>query len=198
VLEFDVSDPAQLPTVQAELAERWDRIDGALHAIGFAPAVCLGGTFMDATWDDVGVAVNISAYSYKALADAVLPLMTEGGSLVGLDFDATVSYPAYDWMGVAKAAFESTSPVPSPATSARGACGVNLVAAGPVKTIAAKSIPGFKDFEDACGPASPARLGCQRLVGRRQGLRGAAVGLVPADDGRDHPRGRRLPTPPAA
>ncbi|HEY8092447.1 MAG TPA: SDR family oxidoreductase, partial [Acidimicrobiales bacterium] len=74
VLEFDVSDPEQLPVIQAALAERWDRIDGALHAIGFAPAVCLGGTFMDATWDDVNVAVNISAYSYKALADAVLPL----------------------------------------------------------------------------------------------------------------------------
>jgi meromycolic acid enoyl-[acyl-carrier-protein] reductase len=154
VLEFDVSDPAQLPTIQAELAERWDRIDGALHAIGFAPAVCLGGTFMDATWDDVGVAVNISAYSYKALADAVLPLMTEGGSLVGLDFDATVSYPAYDWMGVAKAAFESTSRYLARYLGPKGVR-VNLVAAGPVKTMAAKSIPGFSDFEDVWDPRAP-------------------------------------------
>jgi len=154
VLEFDVSDPAQLPVIQAALAERWDRIDGALHAIGFAPAVCLGGTFMDATWHDVGVAVNISAYSYKALADAVLPLMTEGGSLVGLDFDATVSYPAYDWMGVAKAAFESTSRYLARYLGPKGVR-VNLVAAGPVKTMAAKSIPGFSDFEDVWDPRAP-------------------------------------------
>ena len=154
VLEFDVSDPAQLATIQAELAERWDRIDGALHAIGFAPAVCLGGTFMDATWDDVGVAVNISAYSYKALADAVLPLMTDGGSLVGLDFDASVSYPAYDWMGVAKAAFESTSRYLARYLGPKGVR-VNLVAAGPVKTMAAKSIPGFSDFEDVWDPRAP-------------------------------------------
>jgi enoyl-[acyl-carrier protein] reductase I len=154
VLEFDVSDPAQLPVIQAELAERWDRIDGALHAIGFAPAVCLGGTFMDATWEDVSVAVNISAYSYKALADAVLPLMTQGGSLVGLDFDATVSYPAYDWMGVAKAAFESTSRYLARYLGPQGVR-VNLVAAGPVKTMAAKSIPGFSDFEDVWDPRAP-------------------------------------------
>ena len=154
VLEFDVSDPAQLPVIQAALAERWDRIDGALHAIGFAPAVCLGGTFMDATWHDVGVAVNISAYSYKALADAVLPLMTEGGSLVGLDFDATVSYPAYDWMGVAKAAFESTSRYLARYLGPKGVR-VNLVAAGPVKTMAAKSIPGFSDFEDVWDERAP-------------------------------------------
>jgi meromycolic acid enoyl-[acyl-carrier-protein] reductase len=154
VLEFDVSDPAQLATIQAELAERWDRIDGALHAIGFAPAVCLGGTFMDATWDDVGVAVNISAYSYKALAEAVLPLMTGGGSLVGLDFDATSSWPAYDWMGVAKAAFESTSRYLARYLGPQGVR-VNLVAAGPVKTIAAKSIPGFSTFEDVWDDRAP-------------------------------------------
>jgi enoyl-[acyl-carrier protein] reductase I len=154
VLEFDVSDPEQLPVIQAALAERWDRIDGALHAIGFAPAVCLGGTFMDATWEDVNVAVNISAYSYKALADAVVPLMTEGGSLVGLDFDATSSWPAYDWMGVAKAAFESTSRYLARYLGGQG-IRVNLVAAGPVKTIAAKSIPGFSRFEDVWDERAP-------------------------------------------
>jgi len=154
VLEFDVSDPTQVETLTSALRARWDRVDGALHAIGFAPAVCLGGTFMDAQWDDVGVALNISAYSYKALADAVLPLMTEGGALVGLDFDATVSYPAYDWMGVAKAAFESTSRYLARYLGPQGVR-VNLVAAGPVKTLAAKSIPGFKEFEDVWDPRSP-------------------------------------------
>ncbi|MGZ4710856.1 MAG: enoyl-ACP reductase FabI, partial [Acidimicrobiales bacterium] len=154
VLEFDVTDPEQLPAIQAQLAERWDRIDGALHAIGFAPAVCLGGTFMDATWDDVSVAVNISAYSYKALAEAVAPLMTSGGSLVGLDFDATSSWPAYDWMGVAKAAFESTSRYLARYLGDQG-IRVNLVAAGPVKTMAAKSIPGFALFEDVWDERAP-------------------------------------------
>jgi enoyl ACP reductase len=154
VLEFDVSDPVQVATLRDQLAERWDRVDGALHAIGFAPEVCLGGTFLDAEWADVSVAVNISAYSYKALADAVVPLMTEGGALVGLDFDASVSWPAYDWMGVAKAAFESTSRYLARYLGPQGVR-VNLVAAGPLRTLAAKSIPGFSDFEDVWDPRAP-------------------------------------------
>ena len=109
VLELDVTVPEHLDAVRDDLAERWGRVDGVLHAIGFAPPVCLGGTFMEAQWDDVAVAMQVSAYSLKALADCFVPLMTEGGSLVGLDFDATVAWPAYDWMGVAKAALESTS-----------------------------------------------------------------------------------------
>jgi len=154
ILEFDVSNPEHVPQVAAQLADRWDRIDGALHAIGFAPAVCLGGTFLDAQWDDVAVAVNISAYSLKALSDAVSPLMTAGGSIVGLDFDAGVSWPAYDWMGVAKAALESTSRYLARYLGPQG-IRVNLVAAGPVKTMAAKSIPGFKEFEDVWDPRAP-------------------------------------------
>ncbi len=154
VLELDVADPEAPARISAEIATRWDRIDGALHSIGFAPPVCLGGTFMDATWDDVGVAVNISAYSLKALADAVVPLMSEGGSIVGLDFDATVSYPAYDWMGVAKAALESTSRYLARYLGPQD-IRVNLVAAGPIKTVAARSIPGFGEFEDAWGANAP-------------------------------------------
>jgi enoyl-[acyl-carrier protein] reductase I len=154
ILEFDVSDQSHVERVRAELAERWDRVDGALHAIGFAPPVCLGGTFLDATWDDVAVAVNISAYSLKALSDAVSPLMTEGGSLVGLDFDATVSWPAYDWMGVAKAALESTARYLARYLGPRR-IRVNLVSAGPIKTVAARSIPGFGAFEDAWDGRAP-------------------------------------------
>jgi meromycolic acid enoyl-[acyl-carrier-protein] reductase len=154
VLEFDVSDPDQVATLRDELSTRWGRVDGALHAIGFAPEVCLGGTFLDAQWADVSVAVNISAYSYKALADAVTPLMTSGGALVGLDFDATVAWPAYDWMGVAKAAFESTSRYLARYLGPQG-IRVNLVAAGPLKTLAAKSIPGFSAFEEVWDPRSP-------------------------------------------
>jgi enoyl-[acyl-carrier protein] reductase I len=154
VLDLDVSDPAQVTAAGSAVAERWDRVDGVLHAIGFAPAVCLGGTFMDAQWDDVAVALNVSAYSLKALADAFGPLMTSGGSIVGLDFDARVAWPAYDWMGVAKAALESTSRYLARELGSRG-IRVNLVAAGPVKTMAAKSIPGFSAFEDVWSQRAP-------------------------------------------
>jgi len=154
IIEFDVSDPDHVIAVRETLEQRWGRVDGALHSVGFAPPVCLGGTFMDAGWDDVAVAVNISAYSLKALADAVAPLMTEGGSIVGLDFDATVAWPGYDWMGVAKAALESTSRYLARYLGEQQ-IRVNLVAAGPIKTIAARSIPGFSRFEDVWDDRAP-------------------------------------------
>jgi enoyl ACP reductase len=154
VLELDVTDPEHLATVQVALRERWGTVDGALHSIGFAPPICLGGTFMDAQWDDVSVAMNVSAFSLKALADLVTPLMPDGGSLVGLDFDASVTWPAYDWMGVAKAALESTSRYLARYLGPQGVR-VNLVAAGPIKTIAARSIPGFSKFEDVWDERAP-------------------------------------------
>jgi enoyl-[acyl-carrier protein] reductase I len=154
VFELDVADASHGPRVQSLVAEHWDRVDGVLHAIGYAPPVCLGGTFMQAGWDDVAVAVNISAYSLKLLAETFAPLMTAGGSIVALDFDARVAWPAYDWMGVAKAALESTSRY-----LARELGGqqirVNLVAAGPARTMAAKSIPGFSTFEDVWSDRAP-------------------------------------------
>jgi enoyl-[acyl-carrier protein] reductase I len=154
IVPFDVTDTSHVESVRQAIADQWGSVDGALHAIGFAPPVCLGGTFLDATWDDVGTAMNISAYSLKALCDAVVPVMPSGGSIVGLDFDATVSYPAYDWMGVAKAALESTSRY---LARYHGPAGVrvNLVAAGPIKTVAARSIPGFHLFEDVWAERAP-------------------------------------------
>ncbi len=154
VFELDVSQPAHLESAREAVAGLWDRVDGLLHAIGYAPPACLGGGFMEAGWDDVAVALNISAYSLKALADAFVPLMSEGGSIVGLDFDARVAWPAYDWMGVAKAALESTSRYLARELGPRG-IRVNLVAAGPVKTMAAKSIPGFSAFEDVWSERAP-------------------------------------------
>jgi enoyl-[acyl-carrier protein] reductase I len=154
VLEFDATDASHPGQLREQLAQRWDRIDGALHAIGFAPPVCLGGTFLDATWDDVSVAVNVSAYSLKALTDAVAPLMSAGGSIVALDFDARVAWPAYDWMGVAKAALESTARYLARYLGPQG-IRVNLVAAGPIRTVAARSIPGFSRFEDVWSERAP-------------------------------------------
>ena len=154
VLEFDVTEQGHVESLRDGLAERWDRVDGALHAIGYAPEICLGGTFLDATWEDVKVAIEISTYSLKMLGDAVAPLMTEGGSIVGLDFDATQAWPAYDWMGVAKAGLESTCRYLAKYLGPQG-IRVNLVAAGPIKTMAAKSIPGFQAFEDVWSERAP-------------------------------------------
>lgn len=155
VLELDVTDASHVEAVRDAIGERWGRVDGALHAIGFAPASCLGGGFLDAPWEDVAVALQISAYSLKTLADVVVPHMTEGGAIVGLDFDnSTQAWPAYDWMGVAKSALESTARYLARDLGERNVR-VNLVAAGPVRTLAAKSIPGFAKFEDVWDERSP-------------------------------------------
>ncbi|CAB4741820.1 MAG: enoyl-ACP reductase FabI [Actinobacteria bacterium] len=154
VLEFDVTVPEHVVAVRDALATKWGRVDGALHAIGFAPPSCLGEDFLGATWDDVKVAMEISAYSLKTLAECVAPLMTDGGSILGLDFDATVAWPAYNWMGVAKAALESCNRYLARALGPQQ-IRCNLVAAGPIRTMAAKSIPGFALFEDSWGSRAP-------------------------------------------
>jgi len=154
VHELDVTVPAHLESVRDALAGTWGRVDGVLHSIGFAPENCLGDDFMNVTWEDVSVAMNISAYSLKALADAFVPLMTNGGAFVGLDFDNTVAWPAYNWMGVAKSALESINRYLAKELGPKG-IRTNLVAAGPVKTMAAKSIPGFKKFEDVWDDRAP-------------------------------------------
>ncbi len=146
VLELDITDAAHGQALRATLEQRWGQVDGALHSIGFAPEACLGDNFFAAEWQDVAVAVQVSAYSLRSLADIVTPLMPHGGSLVGLTFDATVSWPAYNWMGVAKAALESLNRYLARELGPRQIRS-NLVAAGPMKTIAAKSIPGFAAFE---------------------------------------------------
>jgi enoyl-[acyl-carrier protein] reductase I len=155
VVELDVADQGQLDTLAERVRAHVDGVDGVLHAIGFAPASCLGGGFLEAPWEDVATAVQVSAYSLKSLAVAALPLFGEaGGSIVGLDFDARVAWPAYDWMGVAKAGLESTSRYLARELGPRN-IRVNLIAAGPVRTMAAKSIPGFGQFEDAWNGRAP-------------------------------------------
>ena len=154
VFEFDVTNDDHVISVREAVAGTWDRVDGVLHSIGFAPAACLGDDLMAATWNDVSVAIQISAFSLKTLADAFAPLMTNGGSFVGLDFDNTVAWSAYNWMGVAKSAFESTNRYLAKEFGPRG-IRFNLVAAGPIRTMAAKSIPGFAKFEDVWDERSP-------------------------------------------
>ena len=154
VIELDVTNEEHLATLADRVREHVDGLDGVLHAIAFGPASTLGGGFLSATWDDVATAVHVSTYSYKALAMAALPLMTQGGSIVGLTFDATVAWPVYDWMGVAKAGLESANRYLANYLGKQG-IRVNLVSAGPLRTMAAKSIPGFEKFEHAWTARAP-------------------------------------------
>jgi enoyl-[acyl-carrier protein] reductase I len=157
VVELDVTDSEHLAGLADRLRDHTDGIDGVLHSIAFAPEAALGGNFLNTEWEDVATAVHVSAYSLKALSMACLPLMTGPGrtsSVVGLDFDATVAWPKYDWMGVAKAALESTTRYLARDLGPQGVR-VNLVAAGPIKTMAAKSIPGFEEFEAVWNTRSP-------------------------------------------
>jgi enoyl-[acyl-carrier protein] reductase I len=152
IIELDVTNDDDLTA----LADRvGGSLDGVLHAIAFAPESCLGGGFLTAPWNDVAVALQIGAYSLKALAVACRPLLHPGSSIVGLDFDnSRVAWPVYDWMGVAKAAFESTARYLARDLGPDGVR-VNLVAAGPVRTIAARSIPGFEQFEEVWDQRAP-------------------------------------------
>ncbi|GAB4056807.1 enoyl-ACP reductase FabI [Catellatospora paridis] len=154
VIELDATNPEQLAALADNVRGYVDGLDGVVHSIGFAPATALGGTFLQTPWEDVATAVHVSTYSYKALAMATLPLMTNGGSIVGLTFDATVAWPVYDWMGVAKAGLESASRYLANYLGDQGIRS-NLVSAGPLRTMAAKSIPGFEKFEESWTERAP-------------------------------------------
>ncbi len=154
VLELDVTDTGQLDSLAGRVSGHTGRLDGVVHGVAFAPQSALGGNFLNTAWEDVATAVQVSAYSLKALARAALPLMTGGGAIVGLDFDASVAWPAYDWMGVAKAGLESCARYLARDLGQKKVR-VNLVAAGPLRTMAAKSIPGFDRFEDVWGTRAP-------------------------------------------
>jgi enoyl-[acyl-carrier protein] reductase I len=154
VLELDVTNPEQLGSLADRVREHVDRLDGVLHAIAFGPQTTLGGGFLDAPWEDVATALHASTFSYKSLATACESLMGPGSSLVGLTFDATQAWPAYDWMGVAKAGLESTNRYLARYLGPKGVR-VNLVSAGPLRTMAAKSIPGFSQFEEAWTQRAP-------------------------------------------
>jgi enoyl-[acyl-carrier protein] reductase I len=154
VIELDVTNAEHLASLADSVRGYVDGIDGVLHSIGFAPGSALGGSFLDTPWEDVATAVHVSTFSYKSLAMAALPLMSAGGSIVGLTFDATVAWPVYDWMGVAKAGLESTNRYLASYLGPKGIRS-NLVSAGPLRTMAARSIPGFDRFEDAWPKRAP-------------------------------------------
>ncbi|MDP9021347.1 MAG: enoyl-ACP reductase FabI [Actinomycetota bacterium] len=186
VLELDVTKPDDIEGVTNELQERWGGLDGLVHAIAFAPDSALGGGFLTAPWEDVAPAFHISTYSLAALGSAFAPLFREadGGAIIGMDFDASVAWPAYDWMGVAKAGLESCARYLARDLGPDGVR-VNLIAAGPLKTVAAKSIEGFEGFDrwgehaplgwDSDDPAPVARTACMMLSDWADGITGEIV-----------------------
>jgi enoyl-[acyl-carrier protein] reductase I len=185
VLELDVNRPEDLDALTDSLRERWGEVDGVLHAIAFAPEDALGGKFMTAPADSAAQAFLTSAFSLKALAAAVAPLMPRGAGIVGLDFDASVAWPIYDWMGVAKAALESVSRYLARDLGPAGVR-VNLVSAGPLGTVAAQGIPGFDKLAelwrqqaplgwDISDPGPVARAICWLLSDYGQGISGEIV-----------------------
>ncbi|WP_454777910.1 enoyl-ACP reductase FabI [Georgenia muralis] len=154
VVQLDVTDEDDLAALADRVREHTDHLDAVVHSIGFAPQSVMGGNFLGAGWEDVATAVHVSAYSLKALAVAAKPLMGRGSAVVGLTFDASFAWPVYDWMGVAKAAFEATSRYLARDLGKDG-IRCNLVAAGPVKTTAATSIPGFEQVEGGWDERAP-------------------------------------------
>ena len=154
VVELDATSTEDLAALADRVREHTDHLDGVVHSIGFAPQSVMGGNFLAGEWDDVATALHVSAYSLKALAVAAQPLMGRGSAIVGLTFDARYAWPVYDWMGVAKAAFESTSRYLARDLGPEG-IRVNLVSAGPVRTTAAKSIPGFATMEGGWPERAP-------------------------------------------
>ena len=155
VLEMDANDSEQIEAVRQELGRRWGRLDGFLHAIAFAPQDAMGGNFLNTPWESVATAIRTSAYSLKAIAVGMLPLMeANGGSIASLDVDAQVAWPIYDWMGVAKAALESVTRYLARDLGPQG-IRVNTISAGPLKTMAGKGIPGFDQIADAWSRGAP-------------------------------------------
>ncbi len=154
VLPLDVSSEEDLGALPALVAAELGGVDGVLHAIGFAPPSAIGGGFLDTPWADVATAVQVSTYSLVSLARSLRPLLSPGAGVVGLDFDATVAWPSYDWMGVAKAGLESAARYLARELGPDGVR-VNLVAAGPLRTTAAKAIDGFDGFEAVWAQRAP-------------------------------------------
>ena len=192
VVSLDVTSDEDLAGLADAVGEHLDQLDGVLHAIGYAPATALGGGYLETSWEDVSTALQISTYSLVSLARAAMPMMRDGSSIVGLDFDASRAWPAYDWMGVAKAGLESAARYLARDLGPRGVR-VNLVAAGPLRTMAAKSIPGFDGFEQVwkeraplgwdVEDARPAALSCIALL---SDLFPATTGSVVHVDGGVH------------
>ena len=182
IIELDVTNQEHLDGLASEVAKHVPHLDGVVHSIGFAPEAALGGNFLNTSWEDVATAVHVSAYSLKSLAMACRPTFKGGASIVGLDFDAQVAWPKYDWMGVAKAALESTNRYLAKFLGPEN-IRFNLVAAGPISTIAAKSIPDFQQFEHLWDLRSPLRWDVTDPIPAAKGAIALLSDWLPATSG---------------
>ncbi|HUR49535.1 MAG TPA: enoyl-ACP reductase FabI [Acidimicrobiales bacterium] len=154
ILELDVSNDEDFNALQSELQSRWGQVDGVVHAIANVDKSCLDGNFLNGPWADIAAGFRVSTYSLVALANATAPLMPEGGSIVGLDFDATVAWPSYDWMGVNKAGLESAARYLAKYLGPKK-IRVNLVSAGPLRTVAARGVGAIKMFDEVWADRAP-------------------------------------------
>ncbi|CAM5276376.1 MULTISPECIES: enoyl-ACP reductase FabI [Streptomyces] len=155
VIELDVTNQEHLDGLADKIREYTGddgRLDGVVHSIAFGPQGAFN--FLEANWEDVSTALHVSSYSLKSLTMACLPLMTQGGSVVGITFDGSIAWPKYDWMGVAKAALESTSRYLARDLGEKN-IRCNMISAGPIKSMAAKSIPGFEELADVWNHRAP-------------------------------------------
>ena len=182
VIELDVTSEDDLHALPERIKAHTDGLDGVLHSIGFAPESALGGNFLNTEWPDVSTALHVSAYSLKSLTMAARPLFGDSASVVGLDFDATIAWPKYDWMGVAKAALESTNRYLAKFLGPEN-IRFNLVAAGPISTIAAKSIPDFQQFEHLWDLRSPLRWDVTDPIPAAKGAIALLSDWLPATSG---------------
>jgi len=165
VIELDVNSEVDLANLAAEIDGRWGRLDGALHAIAFAPEDAIGGRFLETPPESAVQAFQTSAYSYAALARHLAPLMESGGSFVGLDFDASVAWPSYDWMGVSKAALESVNRYLARELGPRG-IRANLISAGPISSPQVRrSRSSCLQARSGCWPRRPGQRPTRRSVG---------------------------------
>ena len=205
VLEMDVNEPDQMAAVAADIEQRWGALDGILHAIAFAPGDALGNNFLNTPVESAQIAFATSAYSLKSLTVAMLPLLEKGDSpsIVGLDFDAQVAWPVYDWMGVAKAALESVNRYLARDLGPKGIRS-NLVSAGPISSMAAKSIPGFSELAGIWNTMAPlhwdtadAGPTADAIVFLLSNLSRGITGEIVHVDGGFHAMGAP-PSPPAA
>lgn len=201
VLELDATKPEDAIAVCEELRRRWGRLDGWVHAIAYAPDDALGGNFLNTPWESAATAYRVSAFSLKEIAAALLPAMKEhGGSIVALDFDnSTQAWPSYDWMGVSKAALASVVRYLARDLGRYG-IRVNAVSAGPLRTIAARSVPGLDSIEDAWNRRAPLgwNTGDPTPVGKTacallSDYMPATTGEVVHADGGHHAMGVELP-----
>lgn len=182
VIELDATSAEDLAALPSRIRENIGEIDGIVHAIAFAPQTALGGNFMQTEWSDVATAVEVSAYSLKSITTAALPVLKNPSSVVGLTFDASVSWPVYDWMGVAKAAFESTARYLARYLGQSGVR-VNLISAGPLRTTAAKGIPGFATMEELWTDRAPLGWDLNDTEAAAKGIVGLLSDWFPATTG---------------